>query len=72
MNEVQRPAEQVAIVDENNKRVGSSTRGQMRAENLIHRCSFVAIFNSQVQLRLAAEEPHAASFVNNLSLLVSG
>ena len=49
MNKVQRPAERVAIVDDKNNYVGTTTRAQMRAENLIHRCSFVAIFNSQVR-----------------------
>ena len=57
-NEVQRPDEQVAIVDENNNCIGSSSRGQMRAENLIHRCSFVAISNSQV---VTCNAFHAAS-----------
>lgn len=45
---MQHPSELVAVVNENNEQVGSCTRGQMRAENLIHRCSFVAIFNPQV------------------------
>ena len=56
-NQVQHPSELVAIVDENNQPVGSCTRGQMRAENLIHRSSFVAIFNSQVwQLCTASDD----------------
>ncbi|KAL0031069.1 hypothetical protein WJX77_002321 [Trebouxia sp. C0004] len=65
-NEVQRPSEKVAIVDENNTLIGSSTRGQMRAENLIHRCSFIAIFNSQgklyVQKRVSFKETYPSFY----------
>lgn len=66
-NKVQHPSELVSIVDENNQQVGSCTRGQMRAENLIHRSSFVAIFNSQVwQLCTAAiilTQKHQSAYV---------
>ena len=35
--------EQVLIVDEHNNPVGSTTRQDMRAENLIHRATFTLI-----------------------------
>ena len=37
-------------VDENNKVIGSVTRKEMRANNLIHRASYILIFNSKNQL----------------------
>lgn len=65
-NKVQHPSELVSIVDENNQQVGSCTRGQMRAENLIHRSSFVAIFNSQgqvyVQKRVSFKETYPSYY----------
>lgn len=48
-NAVQKPSELVTLVDKDNNIVGEATRGEMRAQNAIHRCSFVAIFNSQVK-----------------------
>ena len=49
-NAVQRPKELVQIVDEDNKALGKATRAEMRAGNLIHRCSFAVVENSQVAL----------------------
>ena len=49
MNTVQKPQEQVAIVDRENNVVGGATRKQMRERNLMHRASFVLVFNKQVQ-----------------------
>ncbi|CAL5221884.1 g4147 [Coccomyxa viridis] len=49
-NAVQRPKELVQIVDEDNKALGKATRAEMRAGNLIHRCSFAVVENSQGQL----------------------
>ena len=63
-NVVQNPNELVCIVDEENKVVGSATRAEMRAKNLIHRCSYVMIFNDEgkmfVQRRVSFKEtyPH--------------
>lgn len=36
----------VAIVDEDNNVIGSAPRWQMRAENLIHRATYILVFNS--------------------------
>lgn len=47
-NTVQMPQELVQIVDEDNNATGKATRAQMRAENLIHRCSFTIVQNSEV------------------------
>ena len=48
VNQVQRPDERVQIVDEANNLTGAATRAEMRAKNLIHRCSFIMVFNKQV------------------------
>lgn len=42
--------ENVAIVDENNRLIGSATRQQMRRNNLIHRATFILLFNKQGEL----------------------
>ncbi|MBI5556306.1 MAG: NUDIX domain-containing protein [Deltaproteobacteria bacterium] len=42
--------EQVAIVDESNVVVGSAGRGEMRRLNLIHRATYVMLFNSRGEL----------------------
>jgi len=47
-NAVQKPEELVQIVDEQNQAVGKATRAEMRAKNLIHRCSFTIVENRQV------------------------
>jgi hypothetical protein len=47
-NSVQKPEELVQIVDEHNQPVRSARREEMRAKNLIHRCSFTMVFNSAV------------------------
>ena len=47
-NAVQKPEELVQIVDEHNNAVGKATRAEMRAGNLIHRCSFAIVENTQV------------------------
>lgn len=39
--------ELVAIVDEQNRVVGSATRLRMRTEKLLHRATYVYVFNSQ-------------------------
>ena len=47
-NAVQKPEELVQIVDEHNSEAGKATRAEMRAGNLIHRCSYAIIENSKV------------------------
>ncbi len=42
--------ELIVIVDENNVEVGSGTRAEMRAENLIHRATYILVFNSRGEL----------------------
>ncbi|MFZ5759886.1 MAG: NUDIX hydrolase YfcD [Thermodesulfobacteriota bacterium] len=42
--------EYVAIVDENNRLIGSATRQQMRRKNLIHRATFILLFNGRGEL----------------------
>lgn len=43
-------AEFVQIVDENNEEIAAVTRRLMREQNLIHRASYVLVFNSRVEL----------------------
>lgn len=38
--------EVVVIVDENNSEIGTATRFEMRRQNLIHRASYILVFNS--------------------------
>ncbi|MHB8763536.1 MAG: NUDIX hydrolase YfcD [Deferrisomatales bacterium] len=45
-------AERVAIVDEANRVVGEASRREMRARNLIHRATYVLVFNSRGELCL--------------------
>lgn len=40
----------VVIVDRTNQEIGTSTRAEMRAGNLIHRASFILVFNERGQL----------------------
>ncbi len=40
----------VAIVDERNNVVGTATRREMRAKRLLHRSTYILVFNSQGQL----------------------
>lgn len=47
-NAVQKPEELVQIVDEYNSEAGKATRAEMRAGNLIHRCSYAILENSKV------------------------
>ncbi len=47
-NAVQKPNELVQIVDEDNNEVGKATRAEMRAGNLIHRCSYAIVENAKV------------------------
>ena len=42
--------EQVVIVNAENRVVGSAPRGQMRRDNLIHRATYVLVFNSRGEL----------------------
>ena len=66
-NAVQNPQELVTIVDQNNHITGSATRAEMRALNLIHRCSYVVIYNSDrdkifVQKRVSFKETYPSHF----------
>lgn len=40
----------VAIVDAKNNVVGQATRGEMRAQGLIHRATYILVFNSKGEL----------------------
>ena len=40
----------VAIVDENNRVIGSSTRREMRCKRLIHRATYIFVFNGRGEL----------------------
>lgn len=42
--------EQVVVVDEENRVIGSATRKRMRRENLIHRATFLFVLNSAGEL----------------------
>jgi isopentenyldiphosphate isomerase len=42
--------EMVTIVDRFNKKIGTSPRPEMRARNLIHRASFILVFNDRGEL----------------------
>ena len=42
--------EQVAIVDEHNQVIGAATRAEMRRHNLIHRATYIFVFDSQRRL----------------------
>jgi 8-oxo-dGTP pyrophosphatase MutT (NUDIX family) len=44
------PQEEVTIVDEKNTVLGSALRADMRRDGLIHRASYILVFNSQRQL----------------------
>lgn len=44
------PDEIVAIVDQENRVVGSATRRRVRAERLPHRCAYIFVFNSRGEL----------------------
>jgi len=46
------PEERVAVVDEQDRVVGSATREEMRRRCLIHRASYVLVFNSHDELFL--------------------
>jgi len=52
--------EEVAIVDRDNRVIGSATRAEMRAQNLIHRATYILVFNRQgelfVQLRTMGKD----------------
>jgi len=41
------PNETVIIVDENNKEIGTEPRSKMRELGLIHRATYILVFNSQ-------------------------
>lgn len=38
--------EVIVIVDENDAKIGTATRAEMRRQNLIHRASYILVFNS--------------------------
>jgi isopentenyldiphosphate isomerase len=40
----------VAVVDENNRVIGSSTRREMRCKRLIHRATYIFVFNGRGEL----------------------
>lgn len=40
----------ITIVDEDNNETGKATRKQMREENLIHRATYILVFNSQGEI----------------------
>jgi hypothetical protein len=42
--------ESVVIVDKHNREVGSATRREVRAKRLIHRSTYILVFNSANQL----------------------
>lgn len=42
--------EQVAIVDGDNRVIGAATRGRMRRENLIHRATYILVFNGSGEI----------------------
>ena len=42
--------EQVIIVDEKNNEIGQASRATMRAEKLIHRATYILVFNSHGEL----------------------
>jgi isopentenyldiphosphate isomerase len=52
--------EKVTIVDEDNIEIGQLTRAEMRARNLIHRATYILVFNSRghlfVQKRTQAKD----------------
>lgn len=43
-------AERIAVVDEANQVIGSATRAEMRRDNLIHRATFIMVFNRKGEL----------------------
>jgi 8-oxo-dGTP pyrophosphatase MutT (NUDIX family) len=52
------PAEEiVVIVDEQNRVVGSATRGEMRAKYLPHRSTYIMVFNSRGDLYVQKRSP---------------
>ncbi len=58
--------ELIVIVDENNVEADHKTRGEMRAENLIHRATYILVFNSQgelfVQKRTASKDIYPSHY----------
>ncbi|WP_051309261.1 NUDIX hydrolase YfcD [Desulfogranum japonicum] len=42
--------ELIQIVDRSNKPIGSAMRGEMREKNLIHRATYILVFNNQEEL----------------------
>lgn len=52
--------EEVVVVDRDNRIIGSTTRATMRAQNLIHRATYILVFNQQgelfVQLRTMSKD----------------
>ena len=49
-NALQNPGELVTIVNEDNEAIDTKTRAEMRAGNLIHRCSYVLILNKSGEI----------------------
>mmetsp|Transcript_44436 Transcript_44436/g.85003 ORF Transcript_44436/g.85003 Transcript_44436/m.85003 type:complete len:187 (+) Transcript_44436:144-704(+) len=65
-NVVQKKDEVVEIVNETNQVLQPATREVMRAKNLLHRCSFVFVFNSKgdlfVQKRVSWKETYPGHY----------
>jgi len=58
--------ETVVVVDERNRPVGAVTRGEMRRKRLIHRATYVLVFNSKGELfvhkRSASKDVYPAHY----------
>ena len=56
----------VLIVDEQNRETGTATRPEMRAHRMLHRCTYVFVFNSKgelfVQLRTPVKDIYPSYF----------
>src|SRR5687768_15349493 len=54
--------EQVDLIDEDGRTVGTVTRREMRGKCLLHRCAYVLVFNRRgelfIHLRTAAKDTH--------------
>jgi len=66
-NAVQNPSELVTVVDKENNVLGEAPRSRVRAENLVHRCSYVVIRSTSsdkvfVQKRVAFKETYPSFY----------
>ena len=66
MNKNLPPEEQVVIVDEENRVIGSAGRSVMRRGNLIHRATYILLFNAKgelfVQKRTAGKDVYPGCY----------